>query len=143
MIHRCAGCGLVAHKFARYNEDLFVCMECAALLPALQTRFMSERHKMRCLGCDETVYHGVEVCNWCIDVAITWVASYAGLETLDDNPFIHRLIKPHVQFLQRLNSDHVVADPNWYRFFLWNDGDRSVFHEISFRGLTEFFVDSA
>lgn len=135
MIQTCAGCGNVAFRFARYNDGITLCNHCALLMPSIQTRPITKKGKLVCLGCDSVVYHGITTCSFCVDDAIRWTIGNLGLEGLDNNPTLYQLILPHIIFKMRLNSDFVTADPNWWRFFLWNDGNNSVWHEIDFSGL--------
>jgi hypothetical protein len=131
MTGRCAGCGRIADRYAKFNPDILICTPCTKILPGIQTRELKGINDRRCAGCDSTLFHGESVCCFCRHDIYDYVLGL-GEELHNDNPFLFEITLPFIRFSQGLNLSEPSTGEDWIRY--WSKR-QSGWVTISFAGL--------
>lgn len=137
MTEQCTGCGRLAEKYCKHNEEICLCIPCTKLLPwpGLELRDLAGIGGKTCMCCEVSLYHGQDVCQSCV----SWIMTYVGRldpELLNDNPFIYELELPLIRFIQSMSPQNAHDyGEDAVRFYL--DGELTT---VSFARLIQTYT---
>lgn len=139
----CKGCrAAIATRYVPNNPTIVLCASCNELLWGLRTRPLNERSKPRCIcGCGNFVIHKGDIGVLCRHDIYEWLYALGGgnLSLLNDNPFVYRISKSHIEFAATLGLKEPGSGPDWIRW--WKRGEG--WKVISFKGIQSSSKDSA